>query len=283
MLNGFVQHQPRVQQPLADAPYDRWIAPGGDCAALFHRRDYGYLLRFPGQADFEIDIAGSEIRAFPASPAKRGETETLFHNAVVPVVGNHLGALNLHGSAVRIGGRAVAFMGVSRRGKTTLAAGFAKAGFPFLTEDVLSLDQREDGYHVRPGRPVLRLFRDSAAFLRDEASDRGNQRRKQEMAASGCLPFSDRDARLAGIFLLGPGTATRVTLRKLAPAEAMVQLMQHAFILDVEDRKRLRRHFDRIASLSEAVQCHTLDYPRRYDLLPSITATVIQCLGEEKP
>lgn len=273
------------QEALPQDPYDRWLAPDGGLVAEFHLLPpAGYLVRFPGQADFCITPQTGEVTARPASP--EAPVLSLYHNAIVPLVGNHRGGLFLHGSAVASAKGALAFMGLSRRGKTTLAGAFARAGNPFLTEDVLALERQDKGYLVMPQRPVLRLFADSAAALLGAARPAAPagpagpaEASKQEYAPGQALPHATDAARLAAIFLLGPGSAPTVRIARLGAAEALRSMMAHAFILDVNDQARLKAHFERLATLAETVECHALDYPRRFAQLPQVIAGVLQAVA----
>ena len=266
----------RPQEPLADTPFDRWVTEDGDIAAEFYRRGDGqFLVRFPEQADFTIALGEQAVQAIPQPDLSAPALDTLYRNSVLPIIGNHLGGLNMHGSAVTTPNGALAFMGLSRRGKTTLAGAFAAAGNPFLTEDTVALERDEGAYLVQPMRPVLRVFGDSAEYLLGDAATCTDADTKSEVDASGKLPFAEQPAPLRHIFLLGPGDADEVTITRLGEAQAMVQLMQQAFVLDVEDKPRLRAHFDRIATLAGSVECHALDYPRRYDQLPRVIAAIL--------
>lgn len=267
--------EPRAQAPLADQPFDHWVTADGDVAAEFYRSGEGaFLVRFPDQADFEITLGDESLRAFPLPDLSAPALETLYRNSILPIIGNHLGGLNLHGSAVATPHGALAFMGLSRRGKTTLAGAFAASGNPFLTEDTVALEPSENDYLVQPMRPVLRVFHDSASFLLGDAPQWEDSDEKREVDASGTLPFANKPAPLRHIFLLGPGETETITIARLGEAEAIAQLMQQAFVLDVEDKPRLRAHFERVAKLAGTVPCHMLDYPRRYDQLPKVIAAI---------
>lgn len=264
------------QAAIPREPFDRWITADGDVAAEFFRRQSGqFLVRFPDQADFAIDIGAGTIAAVPAPDLSAAALETLYRNSIVPIIGNHAGGLNLHGSAVATDHGALAFIGISRRGKTTLAGAFAAAGYPFLTEDCVTLDHDGSDYLVQPMRPVLRVFHDSASFLLGNRPGWQDEDAKREVDASTVLPFAKGPAPLRHIFILGPGEAEEVTIRQLGEGDAMAQLMQQAFVLDVEDKPRLRAHFGRVANLAGATACHMLDYPRRYDQLPAVISAVI--------
>ena len=279
MLTRFERLPVQEQAAIAGEPFDRWLTPDGGVAAEFHRTADGYLLRFPEQADFAISLDEMVVHGIPAD--HNGPLETLYRNAILPVIGNHLGELHMHGSAVVTPWGAIAFMGLSRRGKTTLAGAFAKAGYPFLTEDTVSLDKDGETYLLRPQRPVLRLFSDSAAHLLGHVAQDEDDDSKAELAAGEALPFASEPAPLRAIFLLGPGESDAVAIAPLSEAEALTQLIQNAFVLDVEDKPRLRAHFGRIAALAGTVRCHALDYPRRYAQLPAVIEAICACVQED--
>lgn len=266
----------RDQAPTSLPAYDRWTNPDGETVAEFYRAQDHFLVRFVDRVDFAIAFADMSVSCFPASSGLEDVADALFHNAIVPLIGNYQGQLHLHGSAVAIDGRSYAFMGQSRRGKTTLAGSFALAGYPYLTEDVVALAPVADGPpHICPTRPILRLFADSAAHLLGEAGDSVEADEKRAFDAAGRLPFAACSYPLGGIFLLGPGRAETVSVARMDDTQALAELMQHAFILDVEDKHRLRRHFASLAELVSHTPCYALDFPRSYYQLPRVVEQVV--------
>jgi hypothetical protein len=287
-------HDPSSQEPLETIPYDRWVSPNGEEMAEFHRVESGYLLRFPGQTDVLIEGRDSRsdefaIAACPVPSFDKASLETLLHNAVQPLVGNHTGGLFLHGSAVVVGQNdgspdaleAVAFLGLSRGGKTTLAGSFARAGYPFLTEDVIELRAHDGRYFVQPKRSKLRLFADSARYLVGEKAPEGDGDAKHDLDAGEALPFADSPVPLSQIHLLGTDHRAPLSIRRFSAAEALSKLLPHAFILDVEDKARLRSHFTRIADLTQATGCYALDYTRDYSELPRVIEAVLTMVEQE--
>ncbi|RPF71532.1 phosphoenolpyruvate carboxykinase (ATP) [Aurantiacibacter spongiae] len=269
------KHPAREQVALAREPYDRWITPAGDTLAEFHRENGGYLVRFRGQADFHIDAGTQVAICVPVPGLSASVVDTLYRNSVLPMLGNHGNGLNLHGSAVAIGDVAVAFTGLSRRGKTTLAGAMARTGHPLVSEDVLALERRGDDFWVQPMRPSLRVFGDSARYLFGERETNSAVGEKADYAFAAEIPFADRSLPLAAIHILGPGTAPTVSIEPVGEAAALAEMLNHAFILDVEDRQRLQAHFDRMADLARMVPCLALDYPRQFDHLPEVIATLV--------
>lgn len=288
----------REQSDLSVSPYDRWVSPEGYCQAEFYRDERGFLIRFPAQADFLITDTQSgaphSITGWPAPQCDRKSVVNLYHNAIMPILGNHSGGLFLHGSAVRIGGDqsggaapaaeqgAIAFLGLSRGGKTTLAGSFAKAGYPFLTEDVIDLDRREGQYWLQPKRSKLRLFADSAKHLLGAETEIADEDRKQDVDAGEALPFGSDPVPLRQIYVLGTDHAAPLSIRQFSLQEALSALMPHSFILDVEDKARLRQHFSRLADLSQDIGCYALDYRRDYAELPRIRGAILENYGRSQ-
>ncbi|MEM7780740.1 MAG: hypothetical protein AAF697_10150 [Pseudomonadota bacterium] len=289
---SWTQLTPRSQEALRQEPYDRWIAIGGVCMAEFYRETGGYLIRFPGQADFKLspDDGGYTVAAWPVPGCDDQSLDNLYHNAIQPILGNHAGGLFLHGSAVMIDAPhgdsnkagAIAFLGLSRAGKTTLAGSFARAGFPFLTEDVIDLQRREGEYWVQPKRSKLRLFADSAHHLIGDETQFADLNTKQDVDGGEAFPFVQSEVPLRHIYVLGTDHAAPLAIRQLAMAQALRTLMPHAFILDVDDRSRLKEHFGRMADLAQNIPCFSLDFTRDYAELRSVRAALLESFASSQ-
>lgn len=78
------------------------------------------------------------------------------------VVLRQRGLLVLHASCVALEDRAIAFMGHSGWGKSTLAAAFHARGYNVLTDDVMAVDLSGDQPMVIPGYPQLKLWPNTA-------------------------------------------------------------------------------------------------------------------------
>ncbi len=244
--------------------------------AEFHRLGEDYLVRFPYQADFLISGADLQVAGWTAPECDDATVVNLFHNAIQPLLGNHTGGLFLHGSAVAIGDQGgVAFLGLSRGGKTTLAGSFARSGYPFLTEDVIDLDHKDGEYWVIPKRSKLRLFADSARELLGQRAEIDDEDRKQDVEAGDAFPFAEQPVPLRQIYVLGTDHQAPLSIKEFSLQQALGALMPHAFVLDVEDKARLRGHFGRIADLSQDIGCFSLDYRRDYAELPRIREAIL--------
>lgn len=270
-----------AQQPIAHAPYDRWIDPSGNVVAQFFRLEDNLLVRFPGQADFLIDPQRLAVSARVPGAGDKPVAQDLWHNAIMPLIGNHTGALYLHGSAVSIDDEACAFLGHSQSGKTTLAGAFATTGDALLCEDAIPLEAIDDLYRVQPARPVLRLFGDSARLLLSD--DACTAEGKHAYGADHGVRFAKRPTTLRHAYFLGDSSSPteNVQIGRIEPAMALASLMQHAFILDVQDKARLEAHFLRLAAFAENVRCYSLAFPRDLSRIAEVAKAVGEHLQSE--
>jgi len=270
MTYSLVWQPARDQHDLADEPYDVWRSYEGDVSTSFHRTPEGFYVRFLDCGDFDINMITHEVTYFPVPGVLEDYSENLYSNQILPLVWTYDGAPVLHASAVVIDGRAFAFLGQSGRGKSTMAAAMARAGFAFLTDDGLLLERRDDGFYVKPYLPSIRLLPDSesavlGAELPEEDPDADIY--KARVPASEDIPYADKAVQLCALFALVEPIATAPSITPLSQAGAIDALLQHSFLLDSKDKARVRKHFGLMAAVSETCPMFALDYPRDFSRL----------------
>jgi hypothetical protein len=271
---------PREQPVLDDTPFALWRSPDGEVAATFHRRPEGYLVRFVDRADFSVELGVGQITCWPFPGKSPAGARDLYLNQIVPMIRGHQGELVLHASGVALGGAAAAFVAPTGRGKSTLAAAFARAGMPFLSDDGLVLTAEAGRYVASPNRPSFRLWSDSeAVVIRGEVAPEEDENEKSRVEA-GELPFQEEPLPLRALYFLGLGETARISIARLPIRETLAELIDHSFFLDAEDKGRMKRHFEALARLAETVPAFALDYPRDYAGLPSLIAAVSRHMDE---
>ena len=126
-----------------------------------------YHLRFFECGDFIVsaDLDAVEIRS--AQTEQSAILPVLMAGTVTSFLLTLRGSTVLHASGVELGGRALAFVGPSGQGKTTLATLVALHGARLLTDDVLTVD---------PGPPVTCLGGATELRLREAAASSGRRR-----------------------------------------------------------------------------------------------------------
>jgi hypothetical protein len=278
----YVQHGPRTQAAVQDVPFHAWITTGGAVWTLFYRRGRTrYLLRFPDIADFEVSADGHEVQGWAARETVSPSTvEHLYLNQVVPLALSRQGKLVLHASAVVVGQHAVAFIGESGRGKSTLAASLASRGHPFLTDDGLQLEWVADDAMAMPSHPSIRLWEDSQKVLAADAAIAAppvDFTSKARFPAGPTFPHCSKARPLRRLYFLGSGESNTCRIEPvISSSAALMTLVRNSFLLDIAEQEMLSRHFDEISRIAALPIHFHLDYPRSYDHLPLLHETIIQ-------
>jgi hypothetical protein len=274
------REKPRAQAPVAAREIQQWTFPGGEAWARFHRTRSGYLVRFPGWADFAISADGARVASRPVPGVSAGTIEHIFRNQVVPLALSRAGHLVIHASAVEIGGSALAFVGESGRGKSTLAAAFAAGGGAFIADDGLLLERRGEALWAVPGPDSLRLWPDSCrALLPRHRADAAPYSAKRHLRASPALAHRGEPLPLRRLYFLG-AAAARISIRPLPPSVALIELVRHSFVIDVEDEGLLASQFAGLACIARDAACFRLDFPRRFGALEATRRAIARHAGD---
>jgi hypothetical protein len=269
----------REQAPLDGLPFLEWTFPDGTLWTRFYRIGNGYLLRFPDLADFTVSADGLEVTAHPVPGVSDQTIEHLYLNQVLPLALSRQFKLVLHASAVEIENFAVAFLGVSGRGKSTLAASFSTSGCRFLTDDGLQLEKGPDGYLIQPSHPSIRLWDDSRQALMPvtvQAALPVDYTPKSRFLADDEVAYCDEVRPLRCVYFLGEGDTDTVSIEPVSGRDAMIELVRHSFLLDIEAREMLMHQFGQLTELARIPMFFRLDYARHYEMLPQVRDAVIR-------
>ena len=268
----------RHQDPACARAFHALRSPHGSPWVSFHRNGGDYLIRFLGLADFEIAADGLEVRCWPVPGVTESTVEHLYSSQVLPLALSRQGRLVLHGSAVEMKGGALAFLGRSGRGKSTLAASFAVAGHRLLTDDRLEVAVDEQVILAWPSDPSIRLWDDSREVLIGSdvpAAAPVQFSPKARFLAGGSLVFCPEPLPLHGLYFLGDGAVDAPSIRPVSGREAWVELARNAFLLDIEGRDVISAHVDRLSRMARMPIFYRLDYPRRFDALVSVRRAIL--------
>ncbi len=191
----------------------------------------GLRWRYADGIEFQTRADGAEVWATWPAPMTLADAAVYLVGPVLGYVLRRRGVLSLHASAVVIGDRAVAFCGEAGAGKSTLAATFASAGYPVVTDDVLALGGVESIPVAQPAGDHLRVWDDSAAFLVGEPDDLPLitpdwEKRALPIEARG-LSVMRSPVALGAIFLSEPRAADDA-LPRVGPARGADALMRLA-------------------------------------------------------
>ena len=272
-------YQVKAQLSEGLAPFQEWTLPDGTLWARFYRTASGFLLNFPPLADFTVSADGKAVVAYPAKHVSSQTVDHLYLNQVLPLALSRQFKLVLHGSAVEIENFAVAFLGESGRGKSTLAASFSTSGFRFLTDDGLQINKGPNGYIIDPSHPSIRLWNDSREALIPESTRAAlpvAYTSKSRLLADDEVAHCDVARPMRCVYFLGGGKLDKISIEPISGLDAMIQLVKNCFLLDIEKREMLTHHFNQLTGLAKTPMFFRLEYPREYAALPKVRDEVIR-------
>lgn len=229
-----------------------------------------HLLQAPEQCDFLVDPSAGWIGVDACSGLAENTLEHLLLDQALPRLLAGRGHLVVHASVIRIGSRAVAFVGRSGRGKSTLAALFQRRGHPALCDDCALFDHHDRQASVTPSYPGLRLYSDSiehALEWADESGPVSQYSDKQRVIALQQAAELQAPQPLAAIYLLDdpPPGGAGLAIEPVTPAAACMALVEHGFRLDPTRREETTRQLRLASAVAEACPTFLLRYPRDFD------------------
>lgn len=222
--------------------------------------------------DFVVNADGShiDVHSSPARDQEPAYTYLISQVISVALLQKHIESL--HASAIGIDGRAIALLGESGRGKSTLTAHLLQSGAQLITDDLLVLSEEEGIYFAVPGASRIKLEPAAAAALRLpwphtpmlDGSGKDVWFVPQTSCASGNTP-------LAHICILEPG-AENAKLETLNAADATRALLGATFNPLHTEPQRLQQLLIAGERLVRAVPVLRLSVPRSLARLPDVSA-----------
>ena len=171
------------------------------------------------------------------------------------------GELVMHASAVERDGRAVALVGASGAGKTTIAAMACAAGARIVTDDVLRVEPGEPGVRCWRGATQLRLRPDAAAMVGcSDVAFAGVSADGRQLLPVDRAPMDEMPLTALFVPHVDP-TARKVGVTAINRKDALFALVSSPRILGWQDARTHGRHFSRLAELVEQVPTFRLDVP----------------------
>jgi hypothetical protein len=273
------------QRPSTEVVAERVV--NGDAWYTFARCGDVVVGRVYGLADFEI--AGSEregnrrrVTFFRAPGTPVELIAILIAGTVVAYLLCADGCLVLHASAVEADGRALAFVGQSGQGKTTMAALMCADGYPLVADDLLPVEPRGDRMMCLPVATELRVREKVEELLGRFDSGVARRRTVDERHAVAARTTAAKELPLGPVVVPWPDReATSVSVRRMGAGEAAMTLARYQRVEGWSSPPMLRRQFDAVSALVGSVPVLVMRVPWGPPFRKSLASEVLLAASGE--
>jgi hypothetical protein len=187
----------------------------------------------------------------------------------------------LHATAIEHEGDAIALLGDSGYGKSTLAASLIAVGWRLLTDDLLLLRPHSRGLQAYAGPARIKLFPDSASRFLGCASPGVpmNAETTKQVIPLDAARHCPNPVPLRAIYALASPQEMRrqrsVRIDPMTAREAFFALVKNTFNRRIADPERLQRQISQTTCVLNAVPVRKLSYPRSLARLSDVREAIL--------
>lgn len=223
--------------------------------------------------NFLTDESRRRLQIYHDETLAENDLDSLF---VGPVLGFTLRLREivcLHSSVVGINGKAIAFLGHSSSGKSTIAAALAEAGAEILSDDIAVLQQDAAGFLVQAGYSKVRLRPKAAEFFSENPASlpivyTSRESRYFSLEETGI--FHSGPLPLAAIYLLGEISDDYLEpfVRPASSHEKLLDLIKNTSGSYVVTGKLRAAEFEVLSKIATTIPIRRLHYAHDVKTLP---------------
>jgi hypothetical protein len=224
--------------------------------------------RWQGVGEFLVTADGTRIVCRPQQKSSAESFQVYMLGQALSFALVKQGFEPLHATVVVIEGKAVAFLGESGYGKSTMAASLLAAGYRLLTDDLLILRDTPEGLLAYPGPPRIKAFPKIARkFLGAQAARvRMNPDTRKLIIPLSPDHLCSVPVSLGAIYSIAPSAKTarakRPRIESITLRDAFLELVSHTFNYRIVNPARLQRQFLAYADIVDSMPVRKLHYPR---------------------
>jgi hypothetical protein len=237
----------------------------------------GARLTFDDTGVFDVSDAGRRVVWYPREGCEPDVARADLVGRVLPLTLHDQGLTSLHGSAVVLDGRAVAFLAPKNHGKSTLAMGLVERhGARLLSDDTLIVAP-ESGI-ARAGVLSVRLWEHTAQRFSGLGGGRTVLSEKHIFEQMPAEWLAEDATPLAAIYALSPtpaGSPDAVRRYALDGPEATIALIQYQKLGALLAGLDAVRVFELSATLASRVPVFRLEIARDLERLPDVTSAIV--------
>lgn len=239
--------------------------------ALGIDKDGSHVLIWRGEMVIAVSADARSMRIYSRSE-KLDYLPTVVMGIALGLVLHLRDVLCLHAAVLGKDDRAIAVMGHSGSGKSSLAAAMVREGATFYSDDLAAIAPGGSAYRVHLGSMGLRINPDSVAALLGDAPPLSPvpYLNKSLWDLTGqSLPAEP--PRLAALYWLEPSPPGEGhSVSPPLPARDALRQLIHAWYPPYCRRLLSRARLDQMRRLAEAAPLHVVSYEKRWDALPRL-------------
>jgi hypothetical protein len=186
---------------------------------------------------------------------------------------NQKGYLILHGSAVNIGNKAIAFLGDCGEGKSTTAAALNIKGHSLISDDVLVVNFDEDKPKLLPSFPRIKLWDDVIdSVVKSEELLLQIHPKFKKYSYNTDKTFCETPILLKTIYIIEKGE--RNSINFLKPQDALMKLIKNAYMFNLFDESEKHQNLIQCAKLASNITVKRLIRSHSLDKIDELTNTI---------
>lgn len=218
-----------------------------------------YRFSYADQTEFVVNTEGTEIWSNWVEPLTLEDTATYLLGPIMGFVMLLRGIVCLHASAIAIGDQAIALVGPAGSGKSTTAAAFSTQGYGVLAEDVVTLDDCDDHFLVRPAYPCIRLWPASVKALYGTEDHLPKLTPNWDKCYLDLTErpeqFQQQALKLAAIYLLAPRSDNpdAPMIETLEKSQGLMSLVANTYASKLMNTQMRAREFDVLSRIVKQV------------------------------
>jgi hypothetical protein len=231
-----------------------------------------FLLRVDSVARYYVR-EGRHIIIAPEPDAEDERILIFLMGSVFGALLHQRNILVLHAGAIEVNGRSVLFCGHSGVGKSTLAAGFHKRGYPFLADDVCAVALIDGKPAVIPGFPRMKLWADVLKKL-DKDKDELKSVRWTQGLDKYFLPVEPQHEEpvvLQAVFVLAATNTDKMEITALKGGQKIQPIINNTYRLRfLNGLGGKKEHFQQCAAVAAQTNVHKVIRPNKGFLLTEL-------------
>lgn len=245
--------------------------------------EHGYRIDAPGHGRFRVAADGSFVECAPA-PGPAWRWHRPFFAQALPIAAALNGMEVLHASGVVVDGNAIAFVGHSGAGKTSLAVHLVDQGASLLADDVVALSAAGGVVRAHPGVRFTNVAQEQIEAIEPDRRERfGRVIGRSEKHHVLVNPMAEASAPLGALYFLERHPEVgELAFSRLRPPDPPL-LFGATFMTHITTPKRVTAQLEVYSSIAAEVATFHLRVPPHLsaaELAPMVAAHSREAFAE---